>query len=95
VTFESHDRTWLARDYVAGGMFGYTPLGLDLCIFRFCLEFPDYQGPLSFFVFIPQVTWLPYLSFIPFPFLSKYEKKIVAYWFIFDFLASPVDELWH
>jgi len=24
--------------------------------------FPDYLGPLSFFVFIPPVTWLPYLS---------------------------------
>jgi len=26
------------------------PLGWDLCIFLFCLAFPDYPGPLSFFV---------------------------------------------
>jgi len=28
--------------------------------FLFCSEFPDYPGPLSFFVFIPRVSWLPY-----------------------------------
>jgi len=33
-----------------------TLLGWNLCIFLFCLEFPDYPGPLSFFVFIPPVT---------------------------------------
>jgi len=54
----------LVRDYVAGDMFGYTPLGWDLCIFLFCLESPDSPGPLSFFVLIPPVTWLPYLSFV-------------------------------
>jgi len=26
---------------------------------------------------------------------NKQTKKIVAYWFIFGFLASPADELWH
>jgi len=95
VTFGSHDRIWLVRDNVAGGMFGYTPLGWDLCIFLFYLEFPDYPGPLLFFVFILRVTWLPYLSFVHCPLIKKRKKKIVAYLFIFDFLASPADELWH
>jgi len=48
VTFGSHDRIWLDRDYVAGGMFGYiaggmfgyTPHGWDFCIFLSCLVFP-------------------------------------------------------
>jgi len=56
VTFESHDRIWLVRDYVAGSMFSYTPPGWSFVFFLFCLEFPDYPGPLSFFVFIPRVT---------------------------------------
>jgi len=66
---------WLDRDYVAGSMFGYTPLGRDLCIFLFCLVFPDYPGPLSFFVYISPVTWLPYLAFVHCPLLKKKKKK--------------------
>jgi len=95
VTFGSHDRIWLDRDYVAGGMFGYTPLDWDLWIFLFCLIFPDFPRPLSFFVFISPVIWLPYLSFVHCPLLTKKKKKIVASRFFFDFLASPADELWH
>jgi len=59
-----HDLIWLVRDYVAGGMFCSTPLGWDLCIFLLCLDLPDYPDPLSFFVLILQVTWLPFLSFV-------------------------------
>jgi len=36
------------------------PLAGTFVFFLFCLEFPDYPGSLSFFVFIPRVTWLPY-----------------------------------
>jgi len=31
---------------------------------KFYGDLPDYPGPLSFFVFISPVTWLPYLSFV-------------------------------
>jgi len=70
MTFGSNDRIWLVLDYVAGGMFGYTSLAGT---FEFSLEFPDYLGPLSFFVFFPSVTWLPvpYLFFVHRPLLSK------------------------
>jgi len=49
---------------------------------------------LSFFVFIPRVTWLPYFPLF-IVHCCQNMKKIVAYRFIFDFLASPADELWH
>jgi len=52
----------------------------------------DYLSPLSFFVFISRVNWLPFLSFVHCPLLLK---KIVAYRFIFDFLDNPADEFWH
>jgi len=69
-----------------------SPLAGDLYIFLFCIEFPDYPDPLSFFVFISPVTIFVLCSL---SIVVKIQKKIVAYRFSFDFLASPADELWH
>jgi len=66
------------------------PLGWGLCIFLFCLEFPDYPDPLSF-VFISLVTVFVLCSLS----IVDKKKKTVAYRCIFDFLASPADELWY
>jgi len=73
------------RDYVAGGMFSYTPFGWDLCIFLFCLKFPDYPSPLSFCIYssgyLVTIFVLCSLSFV--------DKKNLSLLIYFRFLSRP------
>jgi len=59
--------------------------------FLFCLEFPDYSGPLSFFVFIPRVT----IFFFVYCCQNMKNKKNRSLPVYFQFFTNPADELWH
>jgi len=72
-----------------------TPLAGTFVFFLFCLEFPDYSVPCPvLYLFLGLPGYHIFLCSLPIV-VKIYKKKIVAYWFIFDFLASPADELWH
>jgi len=59
---------------------------------KICLKFPDYLGPMSFFVFIPLVMVTIIVQCLELSIVVKKNRSLSVY---FRFLASPADELWY